>query len=494
MHDYLKRTATAVALLAALNAHAADAPPKPGKAAAGRKALQQRVEALEKQLIEMRQQLLAQQALLPQARPSTNAPTAGTNAVAQRLEEMESRLSNVETTAVMSEPKVMVKQVEVYVDPDGNEYDQPVEGAQPSTTYRRERVYRRQTIREEIEEALAADKSSGIEMGLTSVTTLQMARQIGGRPSEAGLGPNRARTHAYGVTAADVTFRAKSAALNTEFFVDLVGIGGASPDQEVPSAINLINNQTARLSNNQLNVREAWIRTELLNQRLGVTVGRLDLTTIFDRNSIANDESERFINGALVNNPVLGLTSNGTGVAAVFDPKGALNFKLGFQQSNDRATSLSTSLYALAEAEYIARPFSLPEGHYRIWGRSDNSSGTSRTGYGMSADQKLTPAVSLFARYGSGFVGSLPNGGDSMKFYSGGLAFRTPYTFNPLDMWGVGYAYTSLRTGINEKAVEGFYNLRMTDRMALSFLLQYVTESNTQGSYLVPGVRLKVGF
>ncbi|AYH43988.1 hypothetical protein [Azoarcus sp. DN11] len=496
MHHHLKRTAIAVALLSALNFHAnaAEEPARPGKADPGRKALVQRIETLEKRLLEMQQQMLAQQALLAQALPKAETPAANASVVALRLEEMESRLSNVETSAVMSEPKTTVKQVQVYVDANGNEYDHPAEGAVPAMTYRRERVYRRQTIREEIEDALAADKKSGVELGVSSVTTAQMAYQTKGSSAQAGLGPTQARNHAYGVTAADVTFRAKSAALNTEFFADLVGIGGASPDQEIPSALNLVNNQTARLSNNQLNVREAWIRTGMFDQKLGLTVGRLDLTSIFDRNAIANDETERFINGALVNNPVLGLTSNGFGLAAVYDPKGDLNFKLGVQQSNDRATSLSTSLYSLAEVEYIARPFMLQEGHYRAWARSDNSSGTNRTGYGLSADQKLTAAVSLFGRYGSGYVGSLPTGPDTMKFYSGGVAFQAPYAFNPLDMWGVGYAQTKLGEGAKEKVMEGFYNLRMTEHMALSFLLQYVTESKTQGSYLVPGARLKVSF
>lgn len=485
MPYHFKRATMAVVLLSALNSYADDTttPAKPGKALPGRKALLQRIETLEKRLLEMQQQMLVQQALLAKAvTPAESHPTDD-KAVAQRLEEMEARLSNVETTAVMSEPKTAVKQVQVYVDANGGEYDHPVDGAAPTMTYRRERVYRRQTIREEIEDALAADKKSGIEMGVSNVTTAQMALQTRGPSS-------RADGHAYGLSAADVTFRAKSAALNTEFFADLVGIGGSSPDQEI-SGLNLFNNQTARLSNNQLNVREAWIRTGLFDQQLGLSVGRLDLTNYFDRNAVANDETERFINGALVNNPVLGLTTNGLGIAAVYDPKNDLNFKLGLQQSNDKATSLSTALYSLAEVEYLARPFSLPEGHYRLWTRRDNSTGTSRTGYGLSLDQKLTPAVTLFGRYGNGYVGSV---GDRMKFYSGGMAFQTPYTFNPLDMWGVGYAQTNLAAGSNEKLTEAFYNLRMTDHMALSFLLQYVMESKARENYLVPGMRLKVSF
>lgn len=507
MHRHFKRTAIAVAVLSTFNVYAADKPTSEetavadraaevrGKAKspmstatkstptatdkAERKALLERVKLLETRLNEM------QALLVQQMKTSGNAGAAPENkTVAARLNEMETRLNTVETTTVLSEPKTAVKQIQVYVDANGNEYDHPVEGATPTITYQRERVYRRQTISEAIAEALEDDKKGSVALGVSNVTTAQMAFQTSGTETPA----NR---HVYGLSAADVTFRAKSAALNTEFYADLVGIGGSSPNQEIPGAINLMNSQAARLSNNQLNVREAWIRTELMDQKLGLSIGRLDLTNYFDRNAVANDETERFINDALVNNPVLGLTTNGLGFAAVYDPKNDLNFKLGVQQSNDTATSLSSSLYSLAEVEYLARPFSLPEGHYRLWARSDNSSGSHQRGYGVSVDQKISANVTLFGRYGNGDVASI---GGKMKFYSGGVAFQGPYTYNPLDAWGLGYAQTELFTGNTEKVAETFYNLHVTDHLGLSFLLQYVMDSKTQEKYLVPGLRMKVGF
>ena len=70
------------------------------------------------------------------------------------------------------------------------------------------------------------------------------------------------------------------------------------------------------MAQNQLNLREAWLRTELFGQRLALTAGRLDLTNYFDQNALANDESTQFLSDALVNNQMLGLSSNGTGAAA----------------------------------------------------------------------------------------------------------------------------------------------------------------------------------
>ena len=88
---------------------------------------------------------------------------------------------------------------------------------------------------------------------------------------------------------------------------------------------------------------------------------------------MANDESTQFISDALVNNQMLGLSSNGTGFATEFDPKNGFRFKFGLQQSNTDATNLSDSLYTLTEVGYTFTPFALPEGTYRVWFRTDNT-------------------------------------------------------------------------------------------------------------------------
>ena len=140
-----------------------------------------------------------------------------------------------------------------------------------------------------------------------------------------------------------------------------------------------------------------WLRTELFGQRLALTTGRLDLTNYFDANAFSNDESTQFLSDALVNNQMLGLGSNGTGVAAEFDPKNGFRLKFGLQQSNNDATNLSDSLFTLSEVGYTFTPFALPEGAYRLWFRTDNTSEETRKGIGISIDQKLTNAVGVFA-------------------------------------------------------------------------------------------------
>ena len=92
------------------------------------------------------------------------------------------------------------------------------------------------------------------------------------------------------------------------------------------------------------------------------------------RTRFSNDESTQFLSDALVNNQMLGLGSNGTGVAAEFDPKNGFRLKFGLQQSNNDATNLSESLFTLSEVGYTFTPFALPEGTYRLWFRTDNTS------------------------------------------------------------------------------------------------------------------------
>jgi hypothetical protein len=420
------------------------------------------------------------------AQPATTTdPTV--QALLDRIDELERRLSTLESTAVISQPKVLVKEVHNWVDDNGNVYDREVPGSKEQVTYQREIAQRRQTIDDEIADALAEEAAGGVEIGINNVTTLQGALQTKGEETEAD-------GHMYGLSAADITFAASSAALNTQFYADIVGIGGSPPEQEI-DALNLLNGQTARLSNNQLSVREAWLRTEVAHQRLGLKIGRIDVTTHIDRNAAANDETTQFISDALVNNPVLGLGSNGFGAVAEWDPKKSWNAKFAIQQSTDPSIqlgSLSDSMFKFGEFEYIARPFGLGEGHYRIWGRSDNSSGAGyRDAYGFSIDQKVSQAITLFARYGNGEVGDIP--GDEY-FYSGGVQFGAPHTIHPEDFWGIGLAHTDFEEGPSEKLAEGYYNMHLTGHLRASFMLQYVFESSNGAGYFLPGARVQVVF
>ena len=417
-----------------------------------------------------------------------NTPPDSTDpqALLDRIKLLEQRIRDLETGTVLSDPETRVRKVEVYVSPDGTIHDAPTEGAKKETTYQRERVYRRQTINEKIEEALADAAEHSVTVGVDAGIVAQFAKRTKGDPTP---GDN----HAYELASADLFFTA-GIAQHTIFFADIVGLSGPNPEGEL-NVLTLVNGYSARLvRQNDISLREAWLRTELFGNRLAVTAGRLDLTNYFDHNAAANDETTQFLSDALVNNPALGLSTNGAGLSLVLDPKNGFNFKVGLQQSNVDATSLSDSIFSLAEIGYLARPPGLGEGNYRVWYRTDNGAPGPgyRTGYGASIDQKVRPGVTLFARYGASQADVKRD-----HFYSGGFQFDNGLGFFPGDAWGVGYAQNDFQIGGKERLVEGYYRFNLTEKLNLSFHVQHFYELLEGGGrlgYLIPGVRLQASF
>jgi hypothetical protein len=398
---------------------------------------------------------------------------------------LEQRITDLESNTVLSEPETRVRRIDVYIDESGNLSDTPTPGSRRTTTYQRERVYRRQTINEKIEEAMEEADKRSIGVGVDASIVAQFVQQTKGEEQQAD-------GKAYQLANADLFFTA-GIAQNTMFFADVVGLSGPPPDLEVP-ALTLLNGYSARLvRQNEISLREAWLRTEVFSQKLAITAGRLDLTNFFDHNAAANDETTQFLSDGLVNNPMLGLSTNGPGLSLVFDPKGGFNFKAGFQQSKTEATNLSDSIYSLAEIGYLLTPFSLGEGNYRVWYRTDNSTGRYKTGYGLSFDQKLAAQVTLFGRYGAAQADVKRD-----HFYSGGLQFANGLGFYPGDVWGLGYAHLDLITGEKERLTEGYYNFALTERLRLSFHAQHVLERkpdlDNKLGFFVAGVRLQAAF
>ena len=426
----------------------------------------------------------------------TTAQEAAPKTVEERLDENDKRLSDLESSTVLSEPISRTKKIEVWVDQNSNEYDHQVPGAKKVLTYQRERVYRRENINEKIGEALSEQEEKSVQVGVSGAIMPQGVVQTQGPGTQAA-------GRAYDLASADLFFSAR-VAQNTHFFADLVGLTGPTPDgtppgSEIP-ALTLLNSYTARLvRQNEVNVREAWLRTEIFSQKLAIVAGRLDMANYFDRNAAANDETSQFLSDALVNNPVLGLTTNGAGVALVYDPKKTVNFKIGFQHNNVDATSLSASILSLAEIGYVMKPFSLPAGNYRFWARTDSSTGRQRNGIGVSFDQKLTDALTLFGRFGQGYVlNEVEKLSGNMRFFSGGLELRKHFIFFPGDAWGIGFAQTKFMSGAaRENLAEVYYNFQLTERLRLSPRVQYVREERAGAAtigYLVPGLRLQATF
>jgi len=150
------------------------------------------------------------------------AAAVDTQALLDRIKVLEARLTDLESSTVLSEPETRVKRIEVYVDRNGNEHDDPVPGATKRVTYQRERVYRRQWLSEKLEQAFADQDSKKIAVGVSAANVTQLAGQTRGASATAN-------GHAYQLSSADLFFSA-GLAQYTSFFADVVGLSGAAPD------------------------------------------------------------------------------------------------------------------------------------------------------------------------------------------------------------------------------------------------------------------------
>ena len=147
---------------------------------------------------------------------------------------------------------------------------------------------------------MASADDQSVKLGVDA-TTVAAGRAAAPRASESF--PN---TRAYALASADLFFTAKLAQY-TSFFADVVALSGAPPDREIPS-LTLLNGYTARLVNqNELNLREAWLRTRVLRSASGADRRPARPDQLLRPQRRANDETTQFISDALVNNQMLGL-------------------------------------------------------------------------------------------------------------------------------------------------------------------------------------------
>ena len=125
-----------------------------------------------------------------------------TQALLDRIKTLEQRLADLESSTVLSEPGD-ARQADRGLRRQERQRDRRA-GArrhEDQVTYQRERVYRRQTISEKIEEALADAEEHSVKVGVSAAIAPQFAHQNRGEPTDAD-------GHAYQLASADLFFTA----------------------------------------------------------------------------------------------------------------------------------------------------------------------------------------------------------------------------------------------------------------------------------------------
>ncbi|MEK7850528.1 MAG: carbohydrate porin, partial [Deltaproteobacteria bacterium] len=275
---------------------------------------------------------------------------------------------------------------------------------------------------------------------------------------------------------------------------------------------------------------EAWYWTsfpipDLRDQRLELTIGKVDPAGIFDANAMANSETDQFIADTFVNNLAIEFEGDGAGVA------------LGYRFTSIYSTGMEVvGRVGLFEGDISGegtfsrvfdRPFVIGEldiktsyyglgGNYRIYGWvNQNSHSTwdgsdddeTNQGFGLSLDQRVSNDVTLFARYGiqdedvSNFGQVVTVGGQIIGngWRRGndaiGIAYGLSKTSDKYE--DVSLATDGYEANGDEHYIEAYYKYYANANLTISPDLQYVVNpggDEEKDAILIYGARMQLTF
>ncbi|MBM3245690.1 MAG: carbohydrate porin, partial [Candidatus Omnitrophica bacterium] len=166
-----------------------------------------------------------------------------------------------------------------------------------------------------------------------------------------------------------------------------------------------------RDADNDVNVRvtEVWYEQELFNDKAVISFGKLDPTVYFDNNEVANDETTQFLGRMFRNAPTIDFPDNTLGIRLAYMPKDWIELGYGVFNANGGWKKINDNLFNMGQVAFKTKFFDLA-GNYRFYGWNNNTYYTkwldaektkeSGYGFGLSFDQKLNDALTLFCRYG----------------------------------------------------------------------------------------------
>ncbi|MBN2583587.1 MAG: carbohydrate porin [Planctomycetes bacterium] len=286
-----------------------------------------------------------------------------------------------------------------------------------------------------------------------------------------------------------------------------------------------------------IDVTELYYEQRLLDERLMIRLGKVDVSggfecrgcpASFDANSLANDETTQFLNGALVNNPQIPFPDNGLGVIV----HGELvewwyvSAGIGDAEADARMSGWNTAwsgpdyFFSCFETGVMPR---LPsangplQGAYRLglWydpqpkARFDGSRDKrDDLGLYLSCDQvclhenDLGDGQGLGVFFRCGFADGEVN--EIKTFYSTGLQYRGLLPGRDSDVAAVGFATGRLTnspgegfTSSHETVLEAYYNVEVTPWLSISPNVQYIANPGGDEAVTddtVVGVRIQLAF
>jgi len=263
--------------------------------------------------------------------------------------------------------------------------------------------------------------------------------------------------------------------------------------------------------------------------RVEITAGKMDPFVFFDQNAAADDETVRFMNNAFVHNPLLDSGGDIGADAYGFTP----GVRIAYVNESDKPDTWSASLgvlgsgpgadftgslgdpFIIAQLETTRRFVAGQPGTYRLYGwrngrAADFADSRERhSGWGLSADQRIGDAITLFTRLGAELHGNVrfdraftvgaeiggsywDRAADSAGFAAGFLRASGAYRAATADGTRAGYAASG-----TERIAELYYRFRVNDKFDVTPDVQWIQRPGGDGSapdVFVGGVRARVGF
>ncbi len=415
------------------------------------------------------------------------------DSVHAQIAELRESVYGLQDRATLMDMTEEIRRVQEFVCTEGHVYSvESIDGKCPidgkklknRNRYKLYKFARRESISERISSAVEEEMARNIIIGASATGVVQQLVSSDEKES----------TFAEG--SFDLLFISQPL-LHTTFFIDLESIGGNGPDQLIGS-FSGFNDDSGSLQDDdgvdRLSVREVWLQSFLLHERLKIVAGKIDLTNYFDSNTVANDETTQFLSSAFVNNPTMEVPENAPGIIAFFDTRRGLSFGMGLQSDTNDGFDITNDVYGIAEIGYRSHFFFGQEGNYRLWGRI-NGGMNDNLGFGVSFDQNLSTRFTVFGRYGANDEES----GEATiaSAWSVGLRLRSPFFSRVNDEIAVAFGSLDILGGDDESVTEAYYKFQINEHIAITPNFQAVFDPGGVGdldTVAMMGIRTQIEF
>jgi hypothetical protein len=266
---------------------------------------------------------------------------------------------------------------------------------------------------------------------------------------------------------------------------------GGGMDEDIPN-LSWFNAATTA---EDLRVAKIWYE-HAFGEKVWGRIGKIDVTTDFDTNEVANDEYDQFLSNIFVNNLAVDIPGySNFGAMLWVAPSDFVDIGFGFADSLDDWNNAFDNPYYVMELGLKPKAAG-KQGNIRLYGwyngmhherlLNPDITDDANYGFGLSADQEITDDVSIFARYGHqrGSVSQLES------TWSAGAGISARFLGRREDTIGVAFGQaiigkdwksldplTGMDSG-NENRFEAYYRINANKYVSLSPNLQWAKNPN----------------